>query len=149
MNTEALLRLADKLEGKGPYEKIGPIRPDRFNMGNWVDSNYLIRHFMKLVRGGVYVVGDDLPCGTAACACGWAGSDSWFQERGFFTLVRNGIAYFEGDNNSPYVEFTAARKFFDISETDAKYLFMPNDFRTTPSEVAKHIRGFVDRRRFC
>jgi len=35
MNIERLQRLADKLEGVGPYKDVGPVPDHKFYMGSW------------------------------------------------------------------------------------------------------------------
>ena len=121
MNTEALLRLADKLQGVGPYEEVGPIPSGNFNMHKWSIST-LEKAIIKVFRGK-YVF-DKPECQTVACACGWAGIDPWFQERGFYTSPYNEVMYFK-ENGLPHLEFFAVSIFFDISYSEAKYLFMP------------------------
>lgn len=66
-----LIRLADKLEGKGPYAKIGPVPPHKFDM----------QYLFADKKGGDCIgqsAFDPHQCNTAACALGWAKSDPWF-----------------------------------------------------------------------
>jgi hypothetical protein len=136
INKIALLRLADKLEGKGPYMKDGPIKKNRFNMGIWVNSEETIKmeYNKKLNRD---VVLPNLTCGTAACACGWAGSDPWFRKRGFYTTPYNNVIY-EGLSDFSAVEF-----FFKINRFDSKILFSGRS-GDSPKSVAQKIRKFVE-----
>ena len=132
INRVALLRLADKLEGKGPYRKAGPIPPARFNMSLWVqfpDHKYN----EKL---GKHVAKTNLTCGTAACAAGWAGSDPWFRKRGFYTLGYNEV-YYKGEYS-----FQAVQKLFKLSNLEVYGIFANPG---TPREVARRIRDFVVR----
>lgn len=68
-----LIRLADKLEGKGPYAAVGPVPPHKFDM----------RYIAQKHQGGReinHVSFDPEHCNTAACAIGWAKSDPWFKK---------------------------------------------------------------------
>jgi hypothetical protein len=125
MNTEALLRLADKLEGTGPYSEIGPVPREKFDMSSW--------------------------CGTAACAAGHACSDPWFIERGLKlektpeTHAPVPVYYVGRDAQ---LGFTALMFFFDISLEDASRLFCPVYYPEsldyiTPKRVADRIRDKV------
>jgi hypothetical protein len=127
INKTALIRLADKLEGIGPYKKDGPIPRERFNMFTWTGNEVKLKDDKVL---------PNLPCGTAACACGWAGSDPWFRRRGFYT-VYNSIKY-NGD-----MDFSAAEKFFKISYDVADKLFSHSEDNKTPKQVAKNIRKYI------
>src|SRR5678815_5124973 len=118
MNEEALLRLADKLEGKGPYEKNGPIPKERFDISKWVDDPYTIK--LKDIKERV--VKPNLPCGTVACAVGWAGSDPWFRRHGLYTVF-GGISYMKPGFVGTSSESIQA--FFQITEQAANYLFIP------------------------
>lgn len=76
-----LIRLADKLEGKGPYAAVGPVPAHKFDM----------RYIAQAHQGGEKIddsLFDPDHCNTAACALGWAKSDPWFKkgERGCFGL---------------------------------------------------------------
>lgn len=67
-----LIRLADKLEGKGPYAAVGPVPPHKFDM----------RYLYTAFRGCSDVMPSQYfnprKCKTAACALGWARIDPWF-----------------------------------------------------------------------
>lgn len=70
-----LERLADKLVGEGAYAKIGPVPAHKFDM----------QHLFVGIQGGEPIVRTDfnpIECNTAACALGWADSDSWFIRKG-------------------------------------------------------------------
>lgn len=68
-----------------------------FDLGTWGhadigyaktrDPDKFAESYKKLVNGNIeqaaVVAGD---CGFAACACGWAGFDTWFRRRGFKTI---------------------------------------------------------------
>jgi hypothetical protein len=138
MNKEALIRLADKLQGNGPYEKAGPIPICKFDMSTWIQSFIGISNFTKYISGVGNVMAKEVPCGTAACACGWAGSDPWFQERGFYCGPGLGIFY------KCSSDFNAVAKFFDIDYYTSRYLFYPNSmYDQTPNGVAMRIREVV------
>ena len=76
MNTEALIRLADKLEGVGPYAEAGPVPATQFDIREW---------FRWSVSGENV---DPTHCGFAACAWGWAATDEWFRQRGLHTRTQ-------------------------------------------------------------
>ena len=83
-----LNRLADKLEGKGAYEEIGPVPAHKFDMANvWSEC-----------KGGGHIEQEDFNprrCNTAACGIGWAVSDPWFRKRG----LRDDNPFFWGPVN--------------------------------------------------
>jgi hypothetical protein len=136
-NRIALLRLADKLEGTGPYKEAGPVPTERFDMGSWVveDPKTIdVRMNDKIVE----VVEKNLPCGTAACAAGWAGSDPWFQERGFYTTF-NGV--YHKDSNTQ--DFLACQHFFGLDCYDDANLIFSGDYSEDPIEKAQEIRTFI------
>lgn len=63
-----LIRIADMLEGRGPYADVGPVPDHKFDM------QYLYCAF----AGGIEIVSqifNPRKCKTAACALGWAKSD--------------------------------------------------------------------------
>lgn len=110
MNKEALLRLADKLDGSGPYESVGPVKPETFNMNGW-------------------------KCGTAHCACGHAANDMWFNDRGLIIQattsqygVHNWTTIMYGDRKA----YDAAAAFFDVSGGTAEFLFDPSSYDAEP-----------------
>lgn len=163
MNLEALERVADLLEGKGPYANQGPVPEEVFNMGQW-------------------------RCGSQGCACGWAASDKWFFDQGFTLHSKGQTALYDDDdrliedeNGEPlqgehfevhyervdesdsydadgirhtrqikctYEGLAAAQKFFGIDEASAERLFGGNSsygtYRAKTDQVAKRIRLFVD-----
>lgn len=125
MNTEALLRLADKLEGKGEYLK--PVPQSEFNMSDW-------------------------RCGTAACAIGHAGTDPWFIKRGFSMasskFLPGGAPFYKDQYGIVYRGWMAVYKFFDFpDDSGALRLFEPSYYSKkkdmTPTNVANRIRAFV------
>jgi hypothetical protein len=147
INKIALLRLADKLEGKGPYIKDGPIKKSRFRMDTWIETSNVQMQFNKNL--GKDVVLPNLTCGTSACAAGWAGSDPWFRKRGFFTGPDFGVCYVKyneaTDKHDKHYDFLGVMMFFDIPNyEDAKYLFFPySSYEQTPNAVAMRIREYV------
>jgi hypothetical protein len=135
MNKERLLRLADKLEGKGAYEEIGPVPTKKFKMDDWVRGDEAKLMSAKHDKDGYL---KEIPCGTAACACGWAAIDPWFRKRGF-RLYTNGYSVvhprFDG-----FGADEAVSKFFDLPPYGFRGLFVEDG---TPKQVAKRIRKFV------
>jgi len=82
-------------------------------------------------------------CGTTACAIGYAAIHPWFTRRGL-KLQRIGfptIPVFQGECGG-----MAIRKFFDLSNRDAFYLFYRDGFYIRDEgkrAVARRIRGFI------
>lgn len=149
MNKEALLRLADKLDGKGPYEKVGPIPNERFDIKQWVGASAKIVPLNKNIplKDTLWVhsvVKTNLPCGTVACACGWAGADPWFRKRGFYT--RAGGLYYKNAVGTTPTTIQSLETFFEVDSAESEYLFFwnPEDKNyKTPKQVATRIRKFV------
>jgi hypothetical protein len=117
---EALLRLANKLEGTGPYSEIGPVPSKQFDMNVW-------------------------SCGTAACAGGHACSDQWFIDRG---LSLKGLDVLTGPSLIPHYRgvegFDALALFFNITVDDAIAIFNLSAYR----DDGKHIiRCIIERLR--
>jgi len=135
INKIALLRLADKLEGKGPYIKDGPIKKSRFRMDTWIETSNVQMQFNKNL--GKDVVLPNLTCGTSACAAGWAGSDPWFRKRGFYTTPYNNVLY------KGIADFSAVANFFKIDFGAARELFS-GEFSDSPKHVAWKIRIYVE-----
>lgn len=99
---------------------------------------------------------DEHPCGTAACALGWASLDPKFNAAGLelvaefedgrlvsFTSIGNDddpdqvFPRFQGRNG-----FDAGALFFDISYEESTFLFDPSSYDTgepTPADVISHI----------
>lgn len=138
MNTEALIRLADKLDGVGPYADVGPVPPDKFEMTEWFRWSVLGPNI------------DPNGCGFAACAMGWACTDPWFQERGLRAHpMRYKMLPFVNDDQG----FDAASKLFSISPAESEWLFSDYAYRDgacdltpepiPPAVVAQRIRQFV------
>lgn len=96
-------------------------------------------------------------CGAHACACGHAGLDGWFRERGFTTNIkghvqwRNPAAPDRGNNPDAddfiYEGWDGVDKFFDLNHDEAHFLFSSESFAEEdikkPLAVAKRIREFV------
>jgi hypothetical protein len=88
-------------------------------------------------------------CGTTACACGHAGTDVWFNERGFtlkYTkLSKNGrVAY---PQYKGFTDWEATMQFFRLTKDEAYHLFLgikyPIKDIGNPKAVARRIRQFV------
>ena len=130
---ERLLRLADKLDGTGPYAEVGPVPVRKFDLDQW----YCVK------KGGVrtsYGRFNPYKCATAACACGWAASDSWFRRRGLNSKADPYSLFFGfGDHDSDRGPIGDG--------DDFGYLFQAYSYaagrRTHPITVAKRIRKFV------
>jgi hypothetical protein len=152
MDSERLLKLADFLE---------TVDPDRFYYGNWVGT----RRFPWM--------GDpDMTCGTTACALGWATQIPEFRAAGLELVKLEGnsdkLGAYHGaimlrgaDQTGVWysaveLSISSAMRFFDLDESEARFLFMPDEKRSGgyerfsspssyagPSEVAEHIRMVV------
>lgn len=121
MNKERLLRLADFLDNEVPIA--------HFDMSSWFDVGGRPRHLAKLGE-----------CGTSACAFGWATQIPEFQEQGLRLSSLNGVTFNQLDG------YDAAEAFFDIKRAASAYLFSASDHRNEkPADVARRIRGFVER----
>jgi len=138
MNKEALLRLADKLEGVGPYKNKGPVPIHRFNMNWWCEDELVESKAKYNEKAKAVVAGLNLSCGSSACAAGWAGSDPWFRDRGFYTTL-NGVTY------KGHSDFDACEVFFDISRYETSVLFAGEEDED-PEDKAKEIRDFVNKK---
>ena len=132
MNTEALGRLADKLQGSGPYPL--PIPSSQFSMLSWQAP--------------------DDTCGSAVCALGWAATDPWFNARGFAMTSRGrwGKPIYQpqfaaGSNPGPVCGYSGAAKFFGLSSSATTYMFHPDSYpdplQVGPGDVAVRIREHV------
>lgn len=148
---DALLRVADLLEGKGPYKNKG-VKPENFDMGVFARTASPNEEYIQLnpkseaakTLGDTYVPVKQ--CGFAACACGHAGLDKWFRQRGFKVelSVIDGN-YYQELTYKGEIGFEAAQAFFGLSEQEAEHLFMDRNAKTqnTRSAVAARIREFV------
>lgn len=132
MNKEALLRLADKLDGSGEYAKVGPVPEENFDMSVfWAAPDNSWSTYDRWAEGTEN--GTVLSCGYAACALGWAAADPYFQALG----MRGGGGMFK-----------QAAEVFGIGD-DAPELFVPwekpehGPDPNTPQAVAKRLRQYV------
>jgi hypothetical protein len=146
-----LLRLADKLEGKGAYSDAGPVPKVLFNMDAWIGEKLPEEQVSKKLKAWLEANVDSgvEACGTAACACGWAASDPFFRMRGLGLRNIRGYAIdnpifelaYEGADG-----YDAAAQFFHIQYDHAEFLFGPEEYAdgVGPHKVAKRIRQFVE-----
>lgn len=138
MNTVRLLMLADRLES---------VPAPRFDMESWCEGEW---------EPGA----TEFPCGTTACALGYATTIPEFQALGLH-LVRD----YEYDPNHTYVvlgptrhehgtymsSMLAARELFDLTHEQVMELFLPREGspdwpdKRTPQQVAKLIRDVCAR----
>ena len=116
MHMERLQRLADKIDGTGPYSSDGPIPPERWAFMVW---------WLKSRGSG--------------CAIGHATQDPWFQSRGLHMNESLHVPQY-GET----INYTAIAKFFEITEMEALDLFF-FDIRQSqgPSAVSKKIRALL------
>ena len=134
-----LLRLANKLDGSGPYRKVGPVPRHKFDM----------RDFWLSRRGGACINFSDFKpnqCKTAACAVGWAASDPWFTERGLYEEWSSAFWGLGNDINWP----TETREWHWLFNPTPRQSLKVNDTYLrgrsadpTPRQQAAAIRKFV------
>ena len=115
MNKDRLLRLVNLLR-----EDAANPNGAKFDLGTWGESSDAEPR---------------LSCGTTACAMGLAAISGIFKDEGLTFSVHPEVGINGEDVNDIKVEydhrsgFTAAALFFDISGTDARYLFAPDSYR--------------------
>ena len=120
-----LNRLADKLEGRGAYKKVGPVPVKKFDMMNLFSE---FRWRGKEINKNEF---DPEQCKTAACALGWASVDPWFMERDI-----------DGYRNASADRST----FFGLTDAQFGHLFYADHYRglggrrVKPSAVAGRLR---------
>jgi hypothetical protein len=120
---ERLLRVAQLLE------KLKPTKEKHFSLSGWFYQ--------------------EPKCGTTACACGWVGTDPWFNERGFTlkytALGRKGRAAYP--RYKGFEDWEAIMQFFRLTKDEAYHLFLglryPRKDIDNPKAVARRIRQFV------
>ena len=81
------------------------------------------------------------PCGTIACAFGWAHTIPELKKLGLYK--QHGTSFYLG-----HTGFFAATRFFGISESTALEFFTPSEYRqgskTPPKVVGHRIRTFLE-----
>lgn len=94
--------------------------------------------------------GQEIPgCGTHYCACGWGAVDPVLSAQGLSLEPEPGVLGPLPSLKLSYKEwgyFDAAARFFEIAETDAIYLFDPEEYEAdTPGidVVIARIRKFI------
>lgn len=96
----------------------------------------------------------DDECGTVACAAGWACMDPDFRRAGLSFSKRNDSGPWRGFDRAPSLtlkdgtvvndEWCALEQFFDLTNDEAEYLFMPHLGKpNTPKAVATRMEKFV------
>jgi hypothetical protein len=93
---------------------------EEFNMGKWWNER------------------EDLECGFAGCALGWAVSDPVFNKMGLHirqSYISHAIGYDNG-KGSYSVDYEAGAELFELSEEESDFLFCPDSYVTEdcPSE---------------
>lgn len=130
MNIEALEELVRVLNAVQSDSR----RAESFSLDHWFGSDYVSRpkEEQRMALPEEFEQADHLKttlihiphgCGTTACACGYAGLDPWFRQRGFTTLADGGVQGPEGTFG-----WTAVREFFQMNHTKAKFLFDPTSY---------------------
>ena len=117
MRADRLTRLADFLESD--------VKDDVFDMGTW---------------------GRETPCGTVACAFGWAAHIPEFERAGLkkrsYRSLTTGVEHFD-IYFGPVCGILAASDFFEISVEQACYLF--NDMEYPDSDTCTPVHVVVER----
>jgi hypothetical protein len=151
MNADRLLKLANFLDN---------LPPERFRFNAWVGDGWECK--------------PDLSCGTTACALGWATTIPEFaaaglclrrvadgSHRGWAYVSMRDLPTREDQSDAIKDPATAAHRIFDLTETEAWWLFIPlyeedrfceydrvhGEHRpgagATAKQVAAHIRDFI------
>jgi len=137
MNTDRLLLLADKLQGRGVYAEAGPVPAKKFQLREWFRWSVLSDNV------------DPTACGFAGCAIGWACTDPKFQAMG---LEITKFPYKMVPQFEDATGFHAVMRFFDLGPGEADYLFDEDRYpwmEWGPDEVARRIRQVVAEGRTC
>lgn len=135
---EKLLRLRKILED------ISPERQHKFDMMVWINHDAI---HMSNLTPEFYLEPNsklqDPACGTYACALGWACLDEELYNQGLRARMIGGrlIPTFDGAQDT-----YAGAKFFEISPSDAEYLFVPStysDGKIKPEHVIHRIDNLM------
>ena len=118
MNVEALRQLVRVLK-KVPKQ--------RFDLKTWTEQS---------PRNG------KVECGTTACACGWAGADSWFNKQGF-SLSKIGTPQLKIDDYT-YGSWDAVKLLFGLTYTQSEWLFSSLCYPVTDRRSVAAVRERVE-----
>lgn len=128
MNVERMVRLVELMKKTYPDGGHGHLegeRPVRFRLSVWTNG--------------------DIDCATAACACGTAALDPWFQEQGLrlFQDATHSYKWVIKYAGETYMQ--AAASFFGITRQQASELFDPvyYPFDPSPKIVMERICKFI------
>lgn len=138
MNVERLNKLVELLES---------LEPESFDLRSWVlkYNHVLIDESPQLVEDHI-----ENPCGTVACAIGWACLNPDFNALGL--KLDNSPAelgeptYYCPTDEWQYSGFRAVAKFFDIGYENAEYLFLQQEYGekvATKDEVIARIKEYI------
>lgn len=131
MNKRYLRKLASLLEDMPKTGKKLALPVKKFDMEYWYENS--------------------AGCGSTACAFGVAALHPYFRSKGLKTSdetsIENGVMCYSTDpvyKGEHY--FAAAAKFFELTDTEAQYLFSSDAYgiRKGPKTVAKRLRDFAD-----
>lgn len=133
LRTDRLYRLAQKLEGAGPYLEYGPIPWDKWTFREW---------FRWTIKPTTV---DPTAKDFAADAIGWAATDPWFQAEG---LVIKDLGYKAVPSHNDRLGFAAVQTFFGLTPSESDWLFWIGSYEGVdpwPEIVASRIYEFIGR----
>lgn len=147
MDRERLERLADKLEGVGPYADCGPLAPEALCNAHHVidDEDWEASQVTEPHHDWRVLVARH--SGLEACVISWCALDPWFVARGL-SLVPSPIVGVEPCYHPTGARAYAASDFFDISNDESTRLFGFLDEEGVPRAVgpadyAARLREFL------
>lgn len=133
LRTDRLFRLAQKIDGSGPYLEAGPIPREKWTMREWF----------------VWTIGppriDPNDPAFVACPIGWAATDPWFRVQG---LQIRDLGYKSAPAYEGHLGFCAVQLFFGLTPTEGDHLFWIGDYdgmTPGPDVVAGRIYEFIGR----
>ena len=101
----------------GILEGVRDHYPKDFYMTDWVDESRI---------DIAALVAEDKNCGFAGCAMGWACFNEKFKKMGLGFNFNSVMYEYEEDGDIKVVSgFIAAQEFFELTEGEAEFLFLP------------------------
>lgn len=146
MNVEALNQMVRVLENVASNQ----ILRATFDLESWSNEMWS-ESTIKILTAPIPVAEQMFECGTTACACGHAGLDPWFNQRGFKWDVLKSfgrtahLSCFDKNGNQ-LIGWHAVQEFFELGERQAEHLFSQEAYneegiyQVTPEDVIARIR---------